>query len=71
KLRNSLNLKEFSVSTAPEVGRIIDFLNLPSTVNFSFLSMHRKSLLIYRRTVNRCAAYGPSPKTTPSDDASQ
>ncbi|MGN8310290.1 hypothetical protein, partial [Pseudomonas protegens] len=24
KLRNSLNLKEFSVSTAPEVGRIID-----------------------------------------------
>ncbi|MDT3424425.1 hypothetical protein QF008_006210, partial [Pseudomonas protegens] len=24
KLRNSLNLKEFYVSTAPEVGRIID-----------------------------------------------
>ncbi|CAI8973182.1 hypothetical protein EMIT093MI4_90001 [Pseudomonas sp. IT-93MI4] len=33
-----MNLKEFSVSTAPEVGRIIDFLNLPSTVNFSFIA---------------------------------
>ncbi|MGF6167333.1 hypothetical protein M2426_000921, partial [Pseudomonas moraviensis] len=32
------NLKEFSVSTAPEVGRIIDLWNLPSTVNFAFLS---------------------------------
>jgi hypothetical protein len=30
--------KEFSVSTAPEVGRIIDFQNLPSTVNCVFLS---------------------------------
>jgi hypothetical protein len=30
--------KEFSVSTAPEVGRIIDFQNLPSTFNFIFLS---------------------------------
>jgi hypothetical protein len=25
--------KEFPVSTAPEVGRIIDFQNLPSTLN--------------------------------------
>ncbi|MFS2097315.1 hypothetical protein ACCC96_30460, partial [Pseudomonas sp. Pseusp11] len=31
KLRNSLFTKEFSVSTAPEVGRIIDVQNLPST----------------------------------------
>jgi len=30
--------KEFFVSTAPEVGRIIDFQNLPSTVNCTFLS---------------------------------
>ncbi|WP_415259650.1 hypothetical protein, partial [Pseudomonas chlororaphis] len=37
KLRNSLNLKEFSVSTAPEVGRIIDFQNLPSTPNLLLL----------------------------------
>jgi hypothetical protein len=29
--------KEFYVSTAPEVGRIIDFQNLPSTVNFGFI----------------------------------
>ncbi|WP_339438469.1 hypothetical protein, partial [Pseudomonas sp. EA_15y_Pfl1_P104] len=33
---NSLFTKEFSVSTAPEVGRIIDFQNLPSTLNFAF-----------------------------------
>ncbi|WP_207234980.1 MULTISPECIES: hypothetical protein, partial [unclassified Pseudomonas] len=39
KLRNSLFTKEFSVSTAPEVGRIIDVQNLPSTLNFAFLSM--------------------------------
>ncbi|CAI8826501.1 hypothetical protein EMIT093MI4_20001 [Pseudomonas sp. IT-93MI4] len=39
-----MNLKEFSVSTAPEVGRIIDFLNLPSTVNFSFLSTTYRSV---------------------------
>jgi inner membrane transporter RhtA len=30
--------KEFSVSTAPEVGRIIDILNLPSSTDFAFLS---------------------------------
>ncbi|MFL6608540.1 MAG: hypothetical protein ACJ8HF_09910, partial [Pseudomonas sp.] len=35
-LLNSLKLKEFSVSTAPEVGRIIDIQNLPSTLYFSF-----------------------------------
>ncbi|MBS4081566.1 hypothetical protein, partial [Pseudomonas rustica] len=35
---NSLNLKEFSVSTAPEVGRIIDVWDLPSTSIFIFLS---------------------------------
>ncbi|MGN8032780.1 hypothetical protein ACTJKS_24680, partial [Pseudomonas sp. 22189] len=44
KLRNSLNLKEFSVSTAPEVGRIIDLQNLPSTAFFTFLSYRSKSL---------------------------
>ncbi|WP_421527411.1 hypothetical protein, partial [Pseudomonas brenneri] len=38
-LRNSLFTKEFSVSTAPEVGRIIDFQNLPSTPDFAFLSI--------------------------------
>ncbi|WP_236362130.1 hypothetical protein, partial [Pseudomonas gessardii] len=37
-LHNSLFTKEFSVSTAPEVGRIIDFQDLPSTLNFIFLS---------------------------------
>ncbi|WP_258019381.1 hypothetical protein [Pseudomonas chlororaphis] len=37
KLRNSLNFKEFSVSAAPEVGRIIDFQNLPSTPNLLLL----------------------------------
>ncbi|MFJ2286887.1 hypothetical protein ACIOUF_11050, partial [Pseudomonas iridis] len=36
-LLNSLNLKEFSVSTAPEVGRIIDVWNLPSTAIFDFI----------------------------------
>ncbi|WP_221178590.1 hypothetical protein, partial [Pseudomonas brassicacearum] len=36
KLRNSLFTKEFSVSTAPEVGRIIDRYNSPSTPIFSF-----------------------------------
>ncbi|MGG7650113.1 hypothetical protein ACQ4OB_19080, partial [Pseudomonas sp. ES4] len=37
KLHNSLFTKEFSVSTAPEVGRIIDFQNLPSILNYAFL----------------------------------
>ncbi|MDT3423252.1 hypothetical protein QF008_005019, partial [Pseudomonas protegens] len=37
KLRNPLNLKEFSVSTAPEVGRIIERYNSPSTPIFSFI----------------------------------
>jgi hypothetical protein len=37
KLHNSLFTKEFSVSTAPEVGRIIDFQNLPSTPDSSFI----------------------------------
>jgi hypothetical protein len=31
--------KEFSVSTAPEVGRIIDILNLPSSTDLGFLSI--------------------------------
>ncbi|MGF6491847.1 hypothetical protein, partial [Pseudomonas frederiksbergensis] len=43
KLRNSLFTKEFSVSTAPEVGRIIDFQNLPSTPDFTILSYKAKS----------------------------
>jgi hypothetical protein len=30
--------KEFSVSTAPEVGRIIGFQNLPSSTDLLFLS---------------------------------
>ena len=34
--------KEFSVSTAPEVGRIIDIQNLPSTINLVFLSNNPK-----------------------------
>ncbi|WP_238349493.1 hypothetical protein, partial [Pseudomonas sp. SWRI179] len=42
-LLNSLNLKEFSVSTAPEVGRIIDFQNLPSTPILTILSYQPKS----------------------------
>jgi hypothetical protein len=37
KLHNSLFTKEFSVSTAPEVGRIIGFQNLPSSPDFSFI----------------------------------
>ncbi|UVK98289.1 hypothetical protein [Pseudomonas sp. B21-048] len=39
KLRNSLFTKEFSVSTAPEVGRIIGFQNLPSTPDLSFIQI--------------------------------
>jgi len=39
--------KEFSVSTAPEVGRIIDFQNLPSTLNLAFLSIHPDNHKIY------------------------
>jgi hypothetical protein len=34
--------KEFSVSTAPEVGRIIGAQNLPSTFFFTFLSYKSK-----------------------------
>lgn len=34
---NSLNLKEFSVSSAPEVGRIIETLRGASIPNFNFL----------------------------------
>jgi len=34
--------KEFSASTAPEVGRIIDIQNLPSTVYLVFLSNNPK-----------------------------
>ncbi|WP_426207325.1 hypothetical protein, partial [Pseudomonas sp. TSPC2-1] len=52
KLHNSLNLKEFSVSTAPEVGRIIDLWNLPSTVNFAFLSNKQKRLLYIDATLS-------------------
>ncbi|MCX7078496.1 MAG: hypothetical protein NTV76_03960, partial [Pseudomonas sp.] len=37
KLRNSLFTKKLSVSTAPEVGRIIGFQNLPSTPNSSLI----------------------------------
>ncbi|MGO4801573.1 hypothetical protein ACEN2T_20030, partial [Pseudomonas sp. W22_MBD1_FP4] len=39
KLRNSLFTKEFSVSTAPEVGRIIDRYNSPSTLNFNLIQI--------------------------------
>ncbi|MGF6129665.1 hypothetical protein QF019_004896, partial [Pseudomonas frederiksbergensis] len=72
---NSLFTKEFSVSTAPEVGRIIDFQNLPSSPDLDFLSGCAKSLLIYRRDRNECAVYCPTHKTIlsipTSDDASQ
>ena len=37
-LRNSLINKKFSVSTAPEVGRIIDTWDLPSTTIYAFLA---------------------------------
>ncbi|WP_248807413.1 hypothetical protein, partial [Pseudomonas sp. MWU13-2100] len=37
-LCNSLNLKGFSVSTAPEVVRIIEPQDFPSTLIFTFLS---------------------------------
>jgi len=42
--------KEFSVSTAPEVGRIIGFQNLPSTQLFSFPIKNLKNpkLPLYR-----------------------
>jgi hypothetical protein len=49
--------KEFSVSTAPEVGRIIDVQNLPSTPNSGFLSGVSKTPLIYRRADQECAVY--------------
>ncbi|WP_218571653.1 hypothetical protein, partial [Pseudomonas sp. SJZ080] len=75
KLRNSLFIKEFSVSTAPEVGRIIDFQNLPSTPDLAFLSGSSKSPLIYRRARLECAVYCPTLETTLSlpalDDATQ
>ncbi|WP_238541193.1 hypothetical protein, partial [Pseudomonas sp. GM18] len=75
KLRNSLFTKEFSVSTAPEVGRIIDVQNLPSTPDYAFLSGCSKSLLIYRRNRNECAVYCPTRNTLlsflTSDDATQ
>ncbi|MGO4366857.1 hypothetical protein, partial [Pseudomonas sp. PAB10] len=64
KLRNSLFTKEFSVSTAPEVGRIIDVQNLPSTPNLVFLSEIKKrhSLqLIYRNANKECAVYCSTP----------
>jgi hypothetical protein len=37
-----LILKEFSVSSAPEVGRIIERFRGPSTFNFSFLEIGQK-----------------------------
>ncbi|WP_455930575.1 hypothetical protein, partial [Pseudomonas fluorescens] len=40
---NSLFTKEFSVSTAPEVGRIIDRYKTPSILNLDFLSNRPKS----------------------------
>ncbi|WP_232916804.1 hypothetical protein, partial [Pseudomonas corrugata] len=42
KASNSLKLKEFYVSTAPEVGRIIDIQNLPSTLYFVFFQSDTK-----------------------------
>jgi hypothetical protein len=75
KLRNSLFTNEFSVSTAPEVGRIIDVQNLPSTPDLVFLSGCSKTLLIYRRARNECAVYCPTHTTilslATSDDATQ
>jgi len=37
--------KEFSVSTAPEVGRIIGFQNLPSSTDFGFYRYVQKHCL--------------------------
>jgi hypothetical protein len=51
KLHNSLFTKEFSVSTAPEVGRIIDFQNLPSTSDYAFLS--EGAFLAVKRGIRR------------------
>lgn len=51
KLRNSLFTKEFSVSTAPEVGRIIDFQNLPSRVNYAFVA--EGAFLVIKRGIRR------------------
>ncbi|MDR9862732.1 hypothetical protein, partial [Pseudomonas baetica] len=70
-----LNLKEFSVSTAPEVGRIIDVWNLPSTGNSIFLSIDGKSFL-YIDAVAMNAQYiaqhhtntVPLPWTTPLNE---
>ncbi|MGY3086767.1 hypothetical protein, partial [Pseudomonas fragi] len=42
---NSLKLKEFSVSTAPEVGRIIDSYKSGSSTSFTILSYSLKSAL--------------------------
>ncbi|WP_218275761.1 hypothetical protein, partial [Pseudomonas sp. GP01-A6] len=50
-LHNSLFTKEFSVSTAPEVGRIIDFQNLPSRVNYAFVA--EDGFLAIRRGIRR------------------
>ncbi|MGF0348207.1 hypothetical protein ACQR3P_31690, partial [Rhodococcus sp. IEGM1300] len=73
--RNSLFTKEFSVSTAPEVGRIIDVQDFPSTPNYVYLSQRSKTLLIYRRDHNQCAVYCPYTPETLSfpalDDATQ
>ncbi|WP_218570213.1 hypothetical protein, partial [Pseudomonas sp. WPR_5_2] len=74
KLRNSLFTKEFSVSTAPEVGRIIGFQNLPSSPDLVFLSARTNSPLIYRLASHDCAVYCPIQDSTQlptSDDATQ
>ncbi|WP_206415208.1 hypothetical protein, partial [Pseudomonas granadensis] len=66
-LLNSLNLKEFSVSTAPEVGRIIDTSDLPSTVNFAFYEflLHYPHYIETMLAVRPVAPVNRQPKAPP------
>ncbi|MEN1832430.1 hypothetical protein AAIM60_06070, partial [Pseudomonas lijiangensis] len=45
--------KAFSVPSAPEVGRIIERLNRPSTVNFDFIEINRNGRFLHRRRTCR------------------
>jgi len=59
--------KEFSVSTAPEVGRIIDSQDLPSTLDFAFLSISYDRLKNNQLRSYRNPFYiGEPPQITPA-----
>ncbi|WP_218264668.1 MULTISPECIES: hypothetical protein, partial [unclassified Pseudomonas] len=58
-----LSFKEFSVSTAPEVGRIIGLQNLPSTLNFA---LGWKGLFFAFYIV--AGYYAPTPQKTSRKD---